>query len=312
MAVCGQHHRVNLDDALNKAIDFLPKAAGCTEKFQVLNNLGAIYYLMGKYRLSLSNWLEALPHAEVLMETWSESKPLLDVTSNLVLAYTQLKDFSSLGKLLGTIRTRFDKELPSKFKASISYSRSLAALNIQDFETFKEQMFQHLEHSKHTNDHRALAIAMHNVAVMYERVGELEQAVSAYEEVIGRMMGHDDLKGSNYIFIAQKNYAKTLAKLGRTEEFTALVSKLRSELDRQNLPDTKARVLLVQAYYGNEMECAEEVLHSEGLDIVLKKCAVKILLNYCSNSGDEAGLMKYYKIGDEIGLSPKNEVEDLI
>ena len=96
-------HKVNFEEALNFALDFLPKAAGCTEKYETLNCLGVIYYFLNKIKPAINAWLEALPYARQLLHAWGETKPLIQVTKNLIIGYSKSNNYSKLSIVLDEV-----------------------------------------------------------------------------------------------------------------------------------------------------------------------------------------------------------------
>lgn len=300
-------HKVNFEEALNFALDFLPKAAGCTEKYETLNCLGVIYYFLNKIKPAINAWLEALPYARQLLHAWGETKPLIQVTKNLIIGYSKSNNYSKLSIVLDEVQSEYKKHsLPPDFLSSISYAKAVSALHVSEFEDYEANMLEHLEHASASGDPVGLGIAIHNVAYMYYKIKDFKQSKQKFEEAIELFKTCKEPRVRIYLLTSFKDYAKALFALGQTEAALKVID--------DSLPLTaelytiRAKLLILKSIYSGDVAFADEVLHLDGIEPEIKKIALEILMNDCSKTGDAEGLMKYYKLGDELSSSSKNEM----
>lgn len=311
-------HRINLPEALEVGLELLPTAIGCTERFEVLNNLGHVYFHLNKIRSAHNTWLDAVPHAEKLFDDFQESDALYMITSNLILTYTKLSDFAGLRELLDMVEERFKQVPPESglvqhaHRAIISYSQARAAQSIGDFEVYEQKMYEQLEHFRRAGGDRRVGIALHNVAYMLHNIGNYKKAQEAFKDSINHLQQNEELATSDLMYITKKDYAKTLLELGKKTDAIQIIEGALAELKEHKYHVVECKFLLLHAIHTGEIKSAEAALAIVDAGAELRKIACKLLMDHCVSVGDEAGLMKYYKLGNALDSFPKNQMEDLL
>lgn len=294
-------HKINFVEALRCTLEFFPKAAGCTEKFETLKCLGAIYFFQKKIKTALNTWLEALPYAQQLLNVWDETIPIVFVTKNLILAYTALKDYSRLSILLEDVEKNFDPNvLPSDFLGSVSYSKAVAALNTMDLDEYRTNVLEHLERFTDTGDPVAIGIAKHNVAYMYYKIKSLDEAKKYFEEAIAQFQSCDAPRAVSYLLISRKDYAKVLFATGRKDAAIQVIDDSLTMLDASKNNTVHAKLLILKSIYTDDASYADEALHLAGISVELKQIAIDVLMKYCARTGDAEGLISIIKLATRL------------
>src|SRR3569833_2334482 len=96
------------DRALCIGLQIKNIAIGCTERFIVGNLLGNVYHELRRYDEAHIEWLEAKEYAKKIADRYKETGPLYRVMNNLVLSFTERKDYVGLYNLVGQLNTLFE------------------------------------------------------------------------------------------------------------------------------------------------------------------------------------------------------------
>lgn len=301
--------QINLHQAMTLAERIFPVAIGCSERFEITNCLGAIHYSRKKYKEAIGFWLESLAHAKKIQSIYSDSEPLKSTTFNLILAYTQTKDFSSLSSLLKDLEAKFS-ELSPIYAGDFCYAQATVAYEMGDLEEFEAKMLEQLAHYEKSGVVLSIAIALHNTADMFYKIRKYKQAKDMFERTLDYISQHEDVRKSEIEFICVKGYAKTLMKLRLRSEGLRIIEDTIQALESAHFPTLLAKFLLLHAIHNDTPTSAEAVLALSDVDKKLHGIANRLLMDYYYKIGDSEGLMRYYKIGDASWMSSISEMEE--
>ncbi|MFN7140878.1 MAG: hypothetical protein ACK4UN_16200, partial [Limisphaerales bacterium] len=149
--------------AVELAQELVQTAIGYTEKFAILNRLGAVYYYRKQYKKSRETWLEALSHAQRIAENYQEMEPLCKVTSNLISAYNALKDYAGLARLLDQMEPEL-YEFDPEYAGTLCLSFAITAYNVGNLELVREKLGQSLSYYRKTESSVLIGKGIHNIA----------------------------------------------------------------------------------------------------------------------------------------------------
>jgi tetratricopeptide (TPR) repeat protein len=234
--------RTNFKRALELALELLPNAIGITERYEILNNLGAVYYFSKRYKDAHEIWLQALSCAKQINKQYSEIDPLSKVTSNLIITFTHQKDFTGLTRFLNTVEMNFE-QFDYEYAGTLSYSLAIANYHTGDTEQYLQKMYQSLDYFRMSGNRRAIGRAEHSVADAEYNLRNYSKAKEMFEMAIQTLSEYSDL-----IFISIKDYAKTLLKLNHIDESIEVIEKAIVELKTLQNHQMLAKFFLLHAY----------------------------------------------------------------
>ena len=279
------------DRVLQIATELKKVAVGCTERFFVSDAIGKAYYLSMRFEDAHEAWLEAKHYAEMITHRYGNTDHLYRVMHNLVLSFSERKDFAGLKELVQKLNPVFEG-FPRRL-ATLYYSTAAAALHVGNYIEARENFLRSLERMQEFGRVTDIAIAEHNVAHTEYMLGNYEIAKSYHERVISKL---DNLE--EFLLIAYKDYTKTLLKLGEVEQARSIVLKCLLKVERLNLPLRRAQFLMLHAIVNEDPNSAEQVLLYEEIPNDLKRLACRFLMNYFMRIGDAVNLMRYYGIAE--------------
>lgn len=279
--------------AVNLALDLLQNAIGWTEKFAILNRLGAAYYYQKQYKKSRDTWLEALSYAQRIAARYQESEPLFKVTSNLISAYNASKNYAGLINLLDELEPELFESDP-EYAGTLCLSFAIAAYNVGNLEIVRAKLEQSLSYYQKTGRSILIGKGIHNIAYHEYLIGNNFSANEYFKQAIAVLEQDAEAR-----LVSVKDYIKVLIKLNEKKEAISLAVSALEEIRALNLVQLEGKFLMLLAVLKNDTQYAEAVLELEQAGVEQKRLALKFLMDYCSRVDDSVGLMKYYKIAGE-------------
>lgn len=285
--------RTDLHRALQIAQTLVSSAIGYTEQFESRTNLGVVYYQLNRFRDALEAWSMALPYAKSLHEMYDDLLPLSKVTTNLILLYTRIKDYSALSNFLSTVDETLE-HFDNEYAGTLHLSHAIAAHSVGDLETCREKIYKHLHYQQLTESARSRGIGLQNVGYVEYLLGNYMAAKEYFEKAIECLEDELDLK-----YISVKDYAKCILKLKQTDKAIQLIEQSLQELNSLDLPVIHAKLLLLHATTTNKAESADSVLAIENAGEDLHKMACDFLMKHYAKLDDSPTVLKYYKIAEK-------------
>lgn len=285
--------RSNLKRAFAIVQELLPVITGCTQRFEVLNPLGIIYYVWGQYTRAKEVWLEALVHAKKMKKDYNESEPLRKITENLIIAYSKLKDYAGLVVLLDELKPDFDDSDP-EFTGTLYLSQAITEQRLGDMAKVRDLLVHSLDYFRLTGNIDLIGRGEHNIAYHEYCVGNYYKSKELFEQTITTLADCGQSR-----LVAIKEYVKVLLKLNERKLAVQWIDNSLQELEHVEHQHLKAQFLLLLTIATNDKAHAERVLDLENVGAEHKRWALKYLMNYCNKIGDAEGLMRYYKMVDE-------------
>ncbi|PWK09008.1 helix-turn-helix domain-containing protein [Tumebacillus permanentifrigoris] len=287
----------NMIRAKDIAQSLLSNAVGYTERFEILNYLGKIHYHLKHYMDSHKAWVEALPHAERIVDVFQDMEPLKKITGNLISSFTKIKDYSGMAVFLQKVHSSFHDSvynLEHEFMGTLCLSYAITAYNLGDKMMVQQKLEKSLEYYIYTGDTVLIGKGQHNIAYHNFLEGKFHQSKSLFEK---------DLQTLDYLLepklIARKDYIKVLLKLNERALAFRLIEDSLVEVEKIQAPQLKAKLLLLRAVAKNDLKSAEGVLLVEDAGDEQIRLAFKFIMDYYSQINDDKALMKYYKIAGE-------------
>lgn len=284
----------NLDEALEIALNFHELSIGITEKCDANIYLGRVYFELKKNDLSLAYRLKAFEMAEMIFDIYGETGRYHQALRSLIISYSETKDFynakmivEKASEVLGADDLDF---------VVLNYSLAMIAYNNGNLSSAREMLYLALESYTKMGDRKEIGKAMHNVAFIEFKLGNLEAAKKRFEVAIHTLEGYRDPQ-----IIAIKDYIKVLLKLGDRNKVNTLISDFMAH--SHSFSDRiKTQFYLLQAICNNDPNSAEYVLSMEGADDQHRAFACHFLMDFYAALDDAAALMKYYKIAQTFSL----------
>lgn len=283
-------NKSNPKRAIQLATDLLDVSIGYTERFYILNYLGAAHHQLNQHEKAHNIWMQALPYAEKISAMFDDTEELYKITSNLILSHTVRKDVLRLALLLEQVEPGFANSDPKR-AGYIMYYRARLALDHGDLELFLNQMYRVDELYQMTGDVRLQDTGKNNIAFAEYLAGNLHKAEALYVQIVESPSQFNDLK-----YLARKGYGQTLLKVKKRTAANVLIEKSLHELEQLDLPDLQAHFLLLRAYSQNDMESAKRVLDLQDVEEDFYFLAYKCLMEHCERVQDSEGFLKYHQL----------------
>ncbi|PWK13477.1 tetratricopeptide repeat protein [Tumebacillus permanentifrigoris] len=291
--------------AIDLGLKLQKLALGWTEKFDILNDLGSAYYYMDKFPQAHQAWLEALPLAEKIRDTFSETDRLYMVTNNLILTYTQKQDFSALTYLLDKVETAFTFSNPKR-AGLLATSSAIIATEMGDYEKAQQKWQEAFEQFERTNDQSLIGKGYHNLAYYEFRVGNFAESHRLFAKAL-HALTPDPIPH----LIAIGDYLKTLIKLKETDTALHMIAVARSIRELESLPDLQAKFHILESVATGNPQLAESVLQITEAGPHLKLMACKWIMHHLSHQGDADKLLRYYKKAEQFDKNVVTHWEEL-
>lgn len=290
--------KVNIQRALELAQHLFQSALGWTEKFDLLNDIGTAYHHLKDYEQAHRAWVAALPYAEKIHTAYGEYERLFRITKNLIISYTQRNDFAKLTQILAELEPSFENSNPD-YAGALSYSHAMVALKMGDKELCRDKLYQQLRFNQMMNVTRAVGIAHHNVSYIEYLHGNYEVARSHSEKAMDLLIDFPDL-----YFESVKDFVRILWHLDQFDLAREKVVTSLESVEEFNLPEARAKLLVLKALTHNDATSAESIFSIGGLDEKIYLLACHFLLDFCRTANDAEGLLRYYKIMKRYDKSP--------
>ena len=285
------------DRALSIGLQLKNIAIGCSERFRVGNLLGKAYHALRRYDEAHIEWLEAKEYATKIADRYKDTGPLYRVMNNLVLSFTERRDYVGLSTLVGQLKPLFEP-FPRRLGV-LYYSTATTAFHTGNFKEARSLFIQALEQFELTNDEEDISFAQHNVGFAEYLVGNLELSKQYYEKALETMPTNDTPRR----LVSMKDYTKTLLKLGEIDKANEMIRTAFELLEAIDLPIRRSQFLMLHAIVNQDISSAEQVVAMEGATNDLKRIACKFLMNYYCRIGDSENLMRYYVIAETFGTN---------
>ncbi|MCX7571631.1 hypothetical protein OS242_16945 [Tumebacillus sp. DT12] len=261
-------------------------AIGMTERCKTLFYLGQAHKNLHQYEPAHQAWLEAYDLAKAIYDKYGETDLLYSIISNLVTTYTIRKDFTRAAELLAMVEDYF---LTTPIKsASLTYSRSKLLESLGEVQTAREVSYDSLKYARSSNNSNVIGRALINAAHFEFKLREYKEArhllVLALEE-----LQQDPISS----FIAKKELAKCLIKLGEKAEAEDIILSALSDLEGYELPKLKAKNMLLLSILRNSPENARAVADDNKCEKDIRYLSYKFLIGYYKSSGDSELFMEY-------------------
>lgn len=285
--------------ALTIAEQLTQCALGVSEKSKSFNQLGRAYYYLHRYQEAHDAWLLAYGHAKKLADkTISEKEPLFNVITNLMISYSNRKEYSELSKILNDIESFFISD--PKRKGIINYS--LAKISEQKGETEKASQYYYasLNAYRETEAPFFISKALHNTACFEFRCGNFATSKDLFEQALPDLSDH-----TFHRFVCTKEYCKTLISLGENKHAAELIASSLRKIGSKEMQHLHDQFTLMLSLANDNPEHAEQLLDRE-CDPGIKQLAYRLLMDLYDKRGDSYSLMKYYRMAKDIGFSSHN------
>jgi tetratricopeptide (TPR) repeat protein len=236
--------------ALLLAIECMELAVGITERFEAGNSLARAYFALGMYEQSHEVWLGAIDLAQKIYQKVGTSDRLYNILSNLMISYTNRKEYSHLAEIMRQIEPVF-RDQPNKLGA-ICYSKAKIAEQAGSKDEPKRNLYQSLSYFETTGDRNVIGRAELNVGYFEYKSKNYEVAKSLLERAIERL--GDDVP---ILLIAIKAYVQVLLKLGQCERGNQLLETYFPRTEEY--PEVRAKFCLLRAIANQDEQSAKAV-----------------------------------------------------
>lgn len=292
--------------ALEIAKRLVSVAIGLSERSEAFNGLGCAYFDLRDYEKAHDAWLKAYQLAQDLSEQYCDSETLYKVLENLMLSYSQRKEFSHAAEILKKVEVIF-KDTPIRM-GSIYYTRAEIAENLGDLQSAKDYAYQSLCCFEESGDEILTGRAQYTCANYEFKYKNFSKSAELYDSA-----RHLLTKDTYWKLQSVKGYIKSMLKLNANADVMALIDEALDELQTQSLPELEAKFQLLIARTNREIEYAEMVLNRTALSVKLRSVACVFLMNYYKGIGDSDSLMRYYDISESLGVNDSDilDMEEL-
>lgn len=271
-------------------------AVGATEKCVALNNLGRVYYELRQYTQAHKYWVDAYSYSLVCNESIGDRLLLNKVLSNLMLSYTQLKDYGNARCVLEEVEELFRED--PKIMAQHSYSLAMIAYDLGDYIECKERLEKSLELFEETKLKKEIGKALHNVGFIQYVLGNLLESKQLFERAIELLLSYPVAR-----LWAVKDYVKVLIKLGDIDDAVIKIeTSLKEFACHQNIEkayDLRAKLMLMLADIKEDESLAQTILEWE-ISNKIRKLVYDFLIRFYANKGDSESVMKYIRCVGEM------------
>ncbi|ARU61965.1 hypothetical protein CBW65_13845 [Tumebacillus avium] len=283
----------NFKRALELALELQEVAIGCSERFVILNDLGRVYYATRKYEEAHVTWTRAIGFAQTIADEYHDTEPLYKVMNNLLLSFTEIKDYVGLNATISAVKHQFER-FPTRM-GTLYYSAAVVAFHAQNYDEAKVKFLDALRIFENTGKSIQIGTLEHNVGYTEYKLGNFSSAKEYFERAVTTLENFDEAK-----IIAVKDYVKTLLKTNEKKKARMLIDESLNDLEEKlDLPTRKAQFLMLRAIVDSDITSAESVLMVENAPSNLKYLVCKFLMNHYKEIGDAENLMRYYVIAEE-------------
>lgn len=245
----------NAGDLINAEKSLLLSLESCDSlplnfRIPVLNNLGAVNYLLGRYNRSLDyyNMAELLINEDI-------SQSLGDIYINKAIIFSIKKQYANASEYFEKGIRIYDKLLTTDDNSVIS-SLSLAYLNygrqLINGEDYKRalELFQKSERLIEKHNLQSLSTVYLNIAQVFQKLNELENAEKYYTKCISILKERYTDQQHFRLSEAYYNYAQLLGFDGRINEAFEMLEMALS-ISISNYGAKNPQVSLVYKYIGD-------------------------------------------------------------
>lgn len=289
--------------ALEVASHLQSVAIGMTERCKTLFYLGQAHKNLHEYEPAHQAWLEAYDLAKLIHDKYGETDLLYSIISNLVTTYTIRKDFTRATELLAVVEEYFHTT-PVK-SASLTYSRSKLLESLGELQIAREVSYDSLEYARSSENSNVIGRALINAAHFEFKLRENKKAKHLLDLALEELQ-EDPITS----FIAKKELAKCLIKLGEKEEAEEIILSALTDIEDYELPKLKAKNMLLLSILRNSPENAREVADDIKCEKDIRYLSYKFLIGYYKESGDSELFMEYHKRAEELQSSHSDILEE--
>lgn len=281
--------------ALELALLLNQSAVGITERFFCLNDLGSAFYILHRYDEAHSTWELAEEQAVKLVDKYGNFEPLNKVLTNLILSSTLRRDYASLNELVARVKPLFADS--PEILARLSYSCAMVSDAAGYLEGTRYKLHEALYHEREAGRAGSIGKAEHNIGIVEYKLGNYSAAEEYFLKAIQTLEEYVENR-----LLAVLQYIKTLLRVGKKTKAKEWVEKSLREFDDLDLPQLKAKFIMLFAIVNQDVDVAKRVLLSGDADSHLKHIACKFLMGHYKESGDSENLMRYYVIAEQYSL----------
>ncbi|HEU4963001.1 MAG TPA: helix-turn-helix transcriptional regulator [Bacilli bacterium] len=300
------YHLYDLQRAKKLAEKFQSLAIGATEKCEANIRMGKLYHELQQYEIAHEFRAEAHRLAKVVKKSFNDSGQFDRTIRHMVTSCTVRKDYTNAYQLIDEAKGLI-RDDPKRL-GGIYYSLAMIAYENGRLHEARDQLYRSLDSFRKSEDVHEIGSALHNVAYIEYKMGEFEKSKALFEESIATA---EDFPLDRIFAI--KDYAKVLDKLGHTETAIQLLENQMELINKMQMPDLYAKMILLHSTFTGGIEGAVEIVESEAVADQHRLIACKLLMRHYRLLNDSESLMSYYIKAEELTAGNTNRYgeEDL-
>lgn len=290
----------NLRRVVQLAEKLASNSLGITEKCNALNNLGRALFISRQYNQAHDAWLTAYSIAERIQEKYGDGELVHKITVNLLLTYSERKEYSNIEVLLGKAEKYFADD-PMKL-GFVYYTRMRMSHHQGDIAQAKEHANTALNLYRQTYDHGQIGNAEISAAYLEYLTGDYSESEKLLKSAISHLEDYGQM-----LMLAVKEYTKCLIKLDRCDDAIQTATTYLPNASEYTEFEGKLKILISVA--GGDVAWATGVAEDIKYLPKVRYYACRYLISYYKERNDDGMLLRYYNKADAL-LKVRNHILD--